>query len=252
MKLVRAAVMVAMVGCAGAQQMPAGSEMHGGGAAFLTLTPTTACLAQAVEKQACNVDVDITDTDPKGANVRSTPGGTIIASLKNPNAEGWIGIHITGQFGDWYEIDRANLINADLGPDGKIIFRGKGYLHKSVLGVSGMQNGGAIYRDYDVKSSPIDLHARGIEPAVLAAWLAPYRDHYLVDGELFIAVLARKTNGCTVARSVETLHRHSGLHLHAALGERAHDRLRDLLVDAGKDLRERFQDGDLRTRVDEE
>ncbi|HEX5282837.1 MAG TPA: M23 family metallopeptidase [Bryocella sp.] len=42
MKLVRLAVMIAMVGCAGAQQMPAGSEMHGGGAAFLTLTPERA------------------------------------------------------------------------------------------------------------------------------------------------------------------------------------------------------------------
>ncbi len=42
MKLVCLAVMVAVAGCAGAQQMPAGSEMHGGGAAFLTLTPERA------------------------------------------------------------------------------------------------------------------------------------------------------------------------------------------------------------------
>lgn len=42
MNLLRAAVMFVAVGCAGAQQMPAGSEMHGGGAAFLTLTPERA------------------------------------------------------------------------------------------------------------------------------------------------------------------------------------------------------------------
>ncbi|HZQ42644.1 MAG TPA: M23 family metallopeptidase [Acidobacteriaceae bacterium] len=42
MKLLQLAVMIAMVGCAGAQQMPPGSEMHGGGAAFLTLTPERA------------------------------------------------------------------------------------------------------------------------------------------------------------------------------------------------------------------
>jgi len=42
MKFARAAVVVVMVGCAGAQQMPAGSEMHGGGAAFMTITPERA------------------------------------------------------------------------------------------------------------------------------------------------------------------------------------------------------------------
>src|SRR3954447_8650219 len=89
---------------------------------FLSLAPTTACLAQAAEKQACNATVDITDPDPKGTNVRATPGGTIIASLTNPSSEGWIEAHITGQLGDWYQIDRANLINADLGREGKIIF----------------------------------------------------------------------------------------------------------------------------------
>jgi hypothetical protein len=162
--------------------------LHAFAAAFLALTPTTACLAQAVEKQACNVDVDITDTDPKGTNVRSTPGGAIIASLKNPNAEGWIGIHITGQFGDWYEIDRANLINADLGPDGRIIFHDKGYLHRSVLGVSGMQNGGAIYSDHDLKSTPIDLHARGDQQVdLLGCW-----------GE-FLKVHVKKGTGWTKA-----------------------------------------------------
>jgi hypothetical protein len=42
---------------------------------FLTLTSATACLAQAIEKRACNVDVDVTDTDPKGTNVRAERGG---------------------------------------------------------------------------------------------------------------------------------------------------------------------------------
>jgi hypothetical protein len=129
--------------------------------ALLALAPIMSGLAQTVEKQACNVTVDITDTDPKGTNVRAAPGGAVIASLSTPNADGWIAVHITGQAGDWYEIDRANLINAELGPDGKVVFHGKGYLHKSVVGVSGMQNDGAIYGDHDVKSSPLDLHAAG-------------------------------------------------------------------------------------------
>src|SRR5258708_13230560 len=127
--------------------------------AFLMLTPAAAGFAQSAEKQACNADVDITDSDAKGTNVRATPGGAVIASLKNQTSDGWIGVHLTGQFDDWYEIDRANLIGADQPAGGKIIFNGKGYLHKSVLGVSGMQNGGAIYSDHELNSSPVHLHA---------------------------------------------------------------------------------------------
>jgi hypothetical protein len=139
--------------------------------ALLTLAPASICLAQSVEKQACNVTVDITDTDPKGTNVRAAPGGAVIASLSNPNAEGWIAVHVTALSGDWYEIDRANLINAELGPDGKVVFHGKGYLHKSVVGVSGMQNGGAIYRDHDAGSGPLDLHAAGEQKVdMLGCW----------------------------------------------------------------------------------
>src|SRR5882762_9451993 len=107
---------------------------------FLALTPIAVCLAQTPERQACDVNVDITDTDPKGTHVRAAPSGAVVASLSNPTADGWIAVHITGQLGDWYEIDRASLIDADLPPGGKTIFHAKGYLHKSVLGVSGMQN----------------------------------------------------------------------------------------------------------------
>jgi hypothetical protein len=139
--------------------------------AFLMLTPAAACWAQSAEKQACNADVDLTDTDPKGTNVRATPGGAVIASLKNPTSDSWIAVHLTGQFDDWYEIDRANLIDADQPAGGKMIFHGKGYLHKSVVGVSGMQNGAAIYSDHDLKSSPVDLHAAGDQRVdLLGCW----------------------------------------------------------------------------------
>ena len=156
--------------------------------AFLMLTPAAACWAQSAEKQACNAAVDITDTDPKGTNVRATPGGAVIASLKNSSSDGWIEVHLTGQLGDWYEIDRAKLRGADLPAGEKLIFRGHGYLHKSVLGVSGMQNGGAIYSDHDLNSSPIDLHARGDQQVdLLGCW-----------GE-FLKVHVKKGTGWTKA-----------------------------------------------------
>ena len=40
--------------------------------------------------------------------------------------------------------------------DRQLVSELKGYLHKSVLGVSGMRNRGAIYSNHDVNSSPVD------------------------------------------------------------------------------------------------
>jgi hypothetical protein len=135
-------------------------------------------------RQVCDVRVDITDTDPRGTNVRATPGGAVIASLKNPG-DGWIGVHVTAQDGDWFEIDGADLVDSDQ-PNGKSIFRGKGYLHKSVLGVNGMQSGGTIYADHDSKSRPLDLHAAGDQSVdLLGCW------------EGFLKVHTRKGTGWT-------------------------------------------------------
>src|SRR5690348_8321746 len=78
--------------------------------AFLLLAPSAACWAQTAARQACNVVIDVTDPDPKGTNVRATPGGAIVATLKNSTDDGWIAVHVTGQLGDWYEIDRASLM----------------------------------------------------------------------------------------------------------------------------------------------
>ena len=138
------------------------------GLAWLALTPAYA--APAVEPQACNAEIDVTDTDPKGTNVRATPGGAAIASLKNPG-EGWIQLHLTAQAGDWYQIDRARLLDTTL-PDGEqTLFQGKGYVHKSMVGLSGMQNGGKIYTDHDTKSPVLDPYAAGDQPVqLLGCW----------------------------------------------------------------------------------
>jgi hypothetical protein len=128
---------------------------------LLIWMPMTVCLGQSAVKQACNVDVDVTDADPNGTNVRAAPGGAVLAMLKNPSSDGLIVVHLTGQLGDWYEIDRAKLIDSSLPSGDKILFHGTGYLHKSVVGVSGLQNGAAIYRDHDIRTDVIDGHAAG-------------------------------------------------------------------------------------------
>jgi hypothetical protein len=106
-----------------------------------------AAAAAAEMRQACDATVDVTDTDPAGTHVRSAPGGPIIATLSNPG-DGWITVHLKAQLGDWYEINAASLVDpTHLGT----LFHGKGYVHKSMLGVSGMQNGGTLYIDHDGK-----------------------------------------------------------------------------------------------------
>ena len=140
-------------------------------ALFLTLAPTTAALAQSPARQACNAVVDVTDTDPKSTNVRSEPGGSVLATLEKSTDNGWIIVHLTAQIGDWYEIDRASLIDANLPLSDTSLFQGKGYLQKSVVGVSGLQNGGFVYRNHNIRSDLIDPHAEGDQRVeLLGCW----------------------------------------------------------------------------------
>ncbi len=121
--------------------------------------------AQAAALQACNLTVDVIDTDPRGTNVREAPGGRIVAALKtspDPLAADWIEAHVIGQSGDWFLIDGAK----DVGDDEKTIFRGRGYLHRSVLGASGLWNGAALWSDHD-ETSPLVARATAGDQSVL-------------------------------------------------------------------------------------
>lgn len=129
--------------------------------------------ANAAQLQPCRVTVDITDTDPHGTNVRVAPGGAVIARLKNPG-DGWIAVHLTGQDGDWYRIDRASLIDAGGSSEGHVIWQGLGWLHRSIVGVSGMQNGATIYKDHDERSPKIDAHAAGDQSVTLLGCWGPF------------------------------------------------------------------------------
>ncbi|WP_315720713.1 MULTISPECIES: hypothetical protein [unclassified Bradyrhizobium] len=127
--------------------------------AVLLAVPVVAS-AQGPGRAACNVDVDITDRDPNGANVRASPGGSVITALKNPTSEGWIVVHLVAQHDDWFEIDRAVLIDVDQDKE-RVIFQGRGFVHRSVVGASGLQNGAVIYRDHATASATLDSHASG-------------------------------------------------------------------------------------------
>lgn len=121
---------------------------------------TILCLTadvQAAAIQACNVTVDVIDTDPKGTNIRETPGGRIVAMLPTPLNDDWIEVHVLGQSGDWFLIDSARQI----GDNERLLFHGKGYLHRSMLGAQGLQNGTAVWTDHNARSRFLDPHASG-------------------------------------------------------------------------------------------
>ena len=105
---------------------------------------------EAADTRACNVTASVIDQDPQGTNVRKTPGGDVIATLRTAQDD-WIEVHVIGQAGDWYLIDRADRV----GDDSKTIFRGKGYMHRTVLGADGLVNGEPIRADHDVRSQQI-------------------------------------------------------------------------------------------------
>ena len=130
--------------------------------AFVALFIASGGATAAESRQVCDVAVDVTDTDPAGTHVRGTPGGAVIATLKNPG-DGWIEVHLSAQLGDWYEIDSASLEDPD---NPRVLFHGKGYLHKSMLGLSGMQNDATLYSDPDGKR-PLVSHLAGDQPVDL-------------------------------------------------------------------------------------
>ena len=123
---------------------------------------------EAADTQMCNVTASVIDQDPQGTHVRKSPGGDVIATLRTPREQDdWIEVHIVGQSGDWYLIDRADQV----GDDSKTIFQGKGYMHRTVLGADGLVNGEPIRADHDVGSRQIllseDIDQR---PYLLGCW----------------------------------------------------------------------------------
>src|SRR5438105_102079 len=80
----------------------------------------------------------------------------------------------------------------------------------------------------------VDRDALVLEADSLAARLAADADDDLIDDESLVAGLAVEPYGDVGSPVLELRDAHARQHLDAALGERAHDRLRDLLVDAGQ------------------
>lgn len=139
----------------------------------------------AAPAPVCNVTASVIDPDPSGTNVRKTPGGDVAATLSTPRVgDDWIEVHVVGQAGDWFTIDRADLV----GGARKTIFRGKGYMHHSVLGADGLINGEPIRSDPDVAS-----------PQILASEESDQQAHLLACSGAFMKIRVKGGVGWTKA-----------------------------------------------------
>jgi hypothetical protein len=129
---------------------------------LMPLVVAHAALAATPKPQVattCNVMVDVTDSDPKGLNVRAAPGGNVLTALVDHGD--WMELHVTGELGDWYAIDRAEQINNDNPDEGGVVWRGNGYVHRKTVGLSGLQQGATLYADHSEKSRAVVKNADG-------------------------------------------------------------------------------------------
>ena len=112
--------------------------MAGALAAALLATPTLA----ATPIRACDVKLNVADQDPAGLNVRATPGGTIIGSLKAAHL--WVQVHVSGASGVWAAIDSATLITEDHA-EGRPVSPGHGFVAFSKLRIEELNSRASIY-----------------------------------------------------------------------------------------------------------
>lgn len=92
--------------------------------------------AASAETVACDLQLNITDQDPAGLNVRASPAGAVIAAVKAKNR--WVRVDVTGADGAWARIKTATMEadeNDSVDHSGPL-WKGVGWVAFSKLGIS--------------------------------------------------------------------------------------------------------------------
>jgi SH3-like domain-containing protein len=103
-------------------------------AAALAALLSSSVAAAQTPIRACDAELNVTDQDPAGLNVRASPAGAVISTLK---ARGrWVRVEVTGQDGAWARIKSATLeADENDNQSGDRLFKGVGWVAFSKLGV---------------------------------------------------------------------------------------------------------------------
>lgn len=92
--------------------------------------PTRATAAGATPAAGCDLEAYVVDPDPKGLNVRDTPGvGGRVVGVIPLDGDGTV-VHLVGSNPNgWVQIDRAETIG------GEVVFDRKGWVSGNMLGI---------------------------------------------------------------------------------------------------------------------
>lgn len=133
----------------------------------LVSTPVT-----AAKMQNCSLWAHVNDADPKGAHVRAKPAKnskslTRLTKFRRGKRLMVPVVNITGQTGNWFRIAKA-------GRDGKSVFAGRGWIHRSLLAVQIRGNTALLAKPEkgaSITGNVGDVEAEGSVRACQGSWL---------------------------------------------------------------------------------
>ena len=138
-------------------------------ACALTCAATASLGAQAPDV-ACKVGAFVVDPDPQGLNVRAGPNRNAQVIGKLPARSTTINVTITAAMEPWVQI-----VDAEIAGDGKVVFKGPGWVYGPLLGVEAHSSYGAggkrppvkVYREANAKSPVVATLTPGLEVKLL-------------------------------------------------------------------------------------
>ncbi len=114
-------------------------------------------IAEAQTSTKCDVKTYIEDRDPNGTNIRAAPDkdSKVLQRIKNDD----VIVRVTGFSDGWFEISAAEDIGGDT------LFKGRGWIHSSLLGI-GIAEGDARFYAQPKKNSRVLMRLKPEESAV--------------------------------------------------------------------------------------
>jgi len=151
--------------------MAAARTLAGPLACALACTATVSLGGQAPDV-ACKVGAFVIDPDPQGLNVRAGPNRNAQVIGKLPARSTTINVTITAAMEPWVQI-----VDAEIAGDGKVVFKGPGWVFGPLLGVEAHSSYSAgtggkrppvkVYKEASAGSPVVNTLTPGLEVKIL-------------------------------------------------------------------------------------